>query len=227
MDHVNYFITVMHHESKLSRYFGKLRWIGYLLYNWIRFYKWLMYALACVINILLLFFYQIGYFFGDQLYREIFLLGLIILGLSIYVMIIYGLRNVPVIWREARRKALAENPLGKWNLSNAITFLQTFPIEVAMDETFYYFTFALFTLIGLLYDHLFFIYQLTFIIRIELLKGVVSAVWLRRSQLVLTLILIILIFYYFSMVGFLWFPEQIPHQRCSKLYECVIITFDL
>lgn len=217
----------MYHESKLSRYFGKLKWIGFLLYNCIRFYKWLMYIVACVINILMLFYYQVDYGFSSPLFREIFLLGIISLGLSGYVMIVYGMRNIPVIATESRRKALEQHPLGIWVPSNRFLFVKLFIKGVVDDETFYYFSYALFTLVALLYDHLFFIYQLTFIVRIELLRGVVSAVWLRWSQLVLTLLLIVLIFYYFAMVSFLWFPEQIPHQRCSKLYECVIVVFDL
>jgi hypothetical protein len=227
LEKTNYFISVMHHESRLSRYFGKLKIAGYLLYTCIRYYKWLMYLLACVVNVLLLFYYQVGYSFGAPFYREIFLIALVSLGLVGYVMLVYGFRNIPVIIQETKRKALSEHPLGLWKSSNRLSFVKMLVKGVLDDEVCYFFSYFVFTLVALLYSHLFLIYQLSFIVRIELLRGVVSAVWLRWSQLALTLLLIVLIFYYFAMVSFLWFPEQIPHQRCSKLYECVIMVFDL
>lgn len=211
----------------MSRYFGRVRWIGYLLYDSIPNYRSLMYLLGCVINILLLFYYQVGYSFRSPFFREIFVLGMVTLGLSSYVTIIYGIRNIPVIVTETKRRALLGSPLGKWTASSVTAYAKSLIMGVIRDESFYYATFALFTVIGLWYDHLVFIYQLSFVVRIELLQGVVSAVWLRRSQLILTLLLIVMIFYYFAMVGYMWFPEQFPHQRCSKLYECVVVTFDL
>lgn len=224
---MNYFILIMRHESMLYSFFVKLKWFGYFMYDAIPFYVWFMYTLGCLINILILFYYQRGYSFSDNMYPQIFFLGLITLCVACYIVIIYGIRNIPVIIKESKRRALLESPIKQWTAKIIFSCVRQIFMDCFMNETFYYLTFAIFTLLGLMFDHLFFIYQLSFLLRIDLLKGVVSAVWLRKTQLMLTFLLLVLIFYYFAIIAFQWFPEQIPHRRCDRLYECLIVTFDL
>lgn len=227
MEKINYFILIMRHESKLYSFFVRLRWIGYLLYYAVPFYVWLMYAIGCIINILILFYYQSSSTFSTYMYKETFVLGLISFCLAGYIVIIYGTRNIPVIVQESKRRALSENPFKRWTLRNTFSCIRQICMGCVKDDTFYFLTFGIFSLLGLLINHLFFIYHLTFLLRIDLLKGVVSAVWLRKTQLFLTFLLLVLIFYYFAIIAFQSFPEQIPHQRCTKLFECLITTFDL
>lgn len=227
MEKMNYFILVMQHEGNLTTYFSKLKWVGYLLYNAVPFYIVLMYLLAVIINILIVFYYQIGYSFSEPMYNVILLLGLVTVCLSGYVFFIFFLRNIPVIVKESKQKALNENPFKKWTWKNSISWVKQTIIGTIKDESFYYATFVLFSILGVLFNHLFFIYQLSFVLRIDLLRGAVSAVWIRGTQLILTLLLLIVIFYYFAIVAFQWFPRHVPHQRCNKLYECLITTFDL
>ena len=87
--------------------------------------------------------------------------------------------------------------------------------------------YVIFAIAGAVYSYLFFIFHLMDLLRIDVLKNIVSAIWIRRVPLVLTFMLFLLLEYYFTLIGFLLFHDQYPNKRCFKLSECFFETFDL
>ena len=227
LEEVNYFIMVMRHESRLQIFFSRLKWIGYLLYDCVQYFIWIMYLIGAIINILLLFFYKENYPRGDPYNRIITVMGSIDLYLSIYVVFIFTIRNMPVIFGDSKDQIREELFNQPWRFKHSLKLAYRIISRLGTNELVYFSFYILSNIVGLVHDQLAFIFQLTFVVKIDLLLFVASAVWIRKTQLFLTFLLLLLIFYYYSLVGFEFFPEMYPHLRCTKLYECLMITFDL
>lgn len=112
-----------------------------------------------------------------------------------------------------------------WNF--IITVVKCF-LKCLLDFEYMYQTlYLLFSIFGLVSSYVFFIFHLSDFMRIDVLKGVVSAIYIRRTSLMLTFLLFLLFQYYFTLIGYLAFYQQYPNQRCYKLWECLFQTFDL
>ena len=75
-------------------------------------------------------------------------------------------------------------------------------------------------------------------LRIKLLKNVVKAVWIPRVELILTLIVFVLIQYYFTVAGYIFYSEHYNADAvdsdgedftillCQSLWRCFVVTLD-
>jgi hypothetical protein len=137
-----------------------------------------------------------------------------------------GISQGPLHLLCSLRSVRARKLTGALSLPDYLAVLSLVAKRVLRDDLIWYITYGAFGLLGIVVNPLFFMFQLSFILRIPLLKGVVSAIWTRKAVLMLTFLLLILIFYFFSLFGFLFFYEDYPNKRCTYLYECIIATFD-
>ena len=95
------------------------------------------------------------------------------------------------------------------------------------DDFGYYLAYLVSSILALQVTPLFSILHLSFVVRIDLLKNVISAVWLRKSQLFLTFAFLVMVFYYFALIGYKYIADHYPYQRCTRLFDCLVSTFDL
>ncbi len=65
-----------------------------------------------------------------------------------------------------------------------------------------------FVVVGLTVHPFFFAFTMTDFLRTEYLKNVVRAVWQPRRELMLTLVLFIILEYYFSLIGFIFYDDD-------------------
>ena len=73
----------------------------------------------------------------------------------------------------------------------------------------------------------FLLWHLVELLRIELLTNVVTAIWNKASPMLLSLMLFLLIEYYYTIIGFSYWNYMYPNQRCMTLWECFLENFDL
>jgi len=91
----------------------------------------------------------------------------------------------------------------------------------------YYSLFIVVAILGLVVHPFFFVIQLFDVLRNEILKNVVKAVWDPRVQLLLTFIVFLLCEYYFTLIGYTFFSQHyIMGTRCQSLWQCFFSTFD-
>ena len=183
--------------------------------------------LGIVINLLICFCYQTPFVpHANEYYTAIFILGIVDVGLTCMLIFTNGISQGPLHYLCSLRSVRARIITGQLSFTDHIAVLALAARRVIKDDLIWFITYGIFGLLGLVVNPLFFMFQLSFILRIPLLKGVVSAIWTRKAVLMLTFLLLILIFYFFSLFGFLFFYEDYPNKRCTYLYECVIATFD-
>ena len=180
-----------------------------------------MYLMSVAINVLLMFYYK-----NSTRPVDLALNTLIVVDLftSIYVCSMVALRNVPVLIAYLNVSVQPK----KTNLKSWISYIFNFSKTLLFEDEFgFYLLYLVANILSLRFNPLFCIVHLSFIVRIDLLSNVVSAVWLRRWQLLLSFLLLIMIFYYFALLGFSYISTHYPLRRCEKLIDCIISTFDL
>ena len=106
-----------------------------------------------------------------------------------------------------------------------ITALKSILILLSDFEIVFNTIYIMFVVVGLTLHPFFFAFTLTDFLRTEYLKNVVKAVWQPRRELMLSLILFIILEYYFSLIGFLFYDDDYS-GRCESFWICFITTFD-
>lgn len=92
-------------------------------------------------------------------------------------------------------------------------------------EIVYYTIYILFVVVGITLHPFFFVFCMTDFLRTEYLKNVVRAVWQPRAELVLSLILFIILEYYFTLIGYMVYYDDYQGM-CDELWVCFFTTFD-
>ena len=105
-------------------------------------------------------------------------------------------------------------------------FLKGFFTVLMNIELLYYLAYGILAFLAINYHSFFFAFHLSFILlRYPTLRNVIRAVWEPKIQLFLTLILFILLEYYFTIFAYLKFYNYY-NERCENLYMCLLETFD-
>lgn len=92
-------------------------------------------------------------------------------------------------------------------------------------EFLYYIIYILMIMSGLGIHPFFFVFNLSDIFRIDELKNVIQSVWIPRKQLLLAFFLLILVEYYFALIGYINFYDQF-NNHCDRFWVCFFTTFD-
>ena len=93
-------------------------------------------------------------------------------------------------------------------------------------ELLYYLAYGILAFVATYIHPFFFVFHLSeILIRYPTLRNVIRAVWEPKTHLFLTLVLFILIEYYFTIIAFTFFYSYY-NGRCNSLYICLIETFD-
>ena len=133
-----------------------------------------------------------------------------------------------MLWRDyVERMRSSKDSVVKKRVDLIVTLLRAFLTSLSNFEFLYQTLYLLFAILGIFSSYIFFLFHLTDFMRIDLLKSIVSAIWIRKIPLLLTFLLFLLFEYYFTLIGYTLFYEQYPNQRCNNLYECFFETFDL
>lgn len=63
-------------------------------------------------------------------------------------------------------------------------------------------------------------------LRYPLLRNIILSFWEPKMALLLTLLLIVIFNYYFSLFSYIVFPDLYTNNKCSSLLVCMVSTFD-
>jgi len=129
------------------------------------------------------------------------------------------------------RAANLDNPF--WN---AIRWIQNILFNMyylILDVEFmYHFFFLFFSLVGNWYPQFFAVHMLDLSLRSPTVRNVLSAVTLNGKSILLTGLLVLVILYIYSMIGFFKFSEdysgsQTPgYLGCGTLFQCLLSTIE-
>ena len=91
----------------------------------------------------------------------------------------------------------------------------------------YNIAFVVFAVLGILYNYFYFSMHLVESInRSTTLRNVLKAIWNPRKQIMVTLILLFLVEYFFTILVFLFFYNDVDGQLCHRMDTCLITIFD-
>lgn len=99
-------------------------------------------------------------------------------------------------------------------------------LRVLMNvEVAYYLTYAVLAFIATFVHPFFFAFHLTeFLVRYATLRNILKSVWEPKTALLLTFVLIIIIIYFITIMGYVFFESSYA-GRCESLLFCVFETF--
>ena len=93
-------------------------------------------------------------------------------------------------------------------------------------DVIYYLSYGSLAFLGVMIHPFFFAFHLTeILIRYPTLKNVVKAVWEPRQSLILTLLLMIIMVYSFTLFAYLFFHDDY-NGNCESVSICFLFTFD-
>ena len=134
-----------------------------------------------------------------------------VIGFIIWILI--TLKRAPILCKPVKDKFEAwkneQSQIGTGKYVFSYIQMQFNCVWVCLSNIDYMFhtLYVIFAVVGLAYSYLFFIFHLMDLLRIDVLKNIVSAIWIRRVPLVLTFMLFLLLEYYFTLIGFLLFHK--------------------
>lgn len=242
------FIKIMRHEEKLRLFFNKNKISG-LIVNHEKLWKKSAFYINILINFIIIVSYTSKfvpkdatisqrnyirlnepYFFEekefDQTWTVIIVLGTINLILGSTVVVLFLIKKAPLMIRHVWEGFFET----KMNLffkiwKGFLKVLISFYICLNDMEFLYYIIYILMIMSGLGIHPFFFVFNLTDYLKIDELKNVIQAIWIPRKQLLLSLFLLILVEYYFSLIGYIDFYDQY-NQHCNRFWICIFTTFD-
>ena len=146
------------------------------------------------------------------------------------MLFLHFLKNLKIITKEAREK-YEENVIGISGIkkcSHILSYILECFVKCQMDfETFYYCMYELFAVLGITVSMSFLIWHLVKLLRYDLQKNVVTAIWNKASPMLLSFMLFQQIEYYYTIVGYTYYYYMYPNQRCMTLWNCFLENFDL
>ena len=162
-------------------------------------------------------------------------LAIIVVGANLAIRVPYNIQKYRV--REAdikkREKKADDAPLETEavKLWNKISGIYTTSEMIIMDiQISYQMLYLIFTILGLVYHPFFYCFCLTYlIVRSKILINVLRAVYGPRKQIVLTLFLLIIVTYMFSILAYSQFHSDYNNSlgnSCYSLWSCLVVTFD-
>ncbi|CAD8131502.1 unnamed protein product [Paramecium pentaurelia] len=244
-------IQIMRHEEEMNRFYKQYKIIGFFA-NYIQLWKDLAFYLTLIINIMIIgsFSHQSDperpkddvsnealneyvFFRKDEWTQTstkelISALGYAMMICSLFVVLFVLARIAPLIIKKAlQRKPLLE---GQGMIRLLINWLAKFFFVLfycLQDfQLVYYLGYGALSVIGTLVHPFFFCFHLTVIlIRYPTLSNVVRAVTMPWQQLVLTLLLIIIITYIFTLIAFYALQEPFGLD-CKEVSICFLQIFD-
>jgi len=235
MEQADYLIKNMKHDEKLSRIFNKYKIFG-LLANHVTLWEYASFYIGIALNIIIISSYSEDYGSTPHLFLDpskdtmsiITTLGILNLVFSSLVVANFFLKRAPLllgdIWKGffSRKFNIIKTPL-----RFVFKLIHSLLRGLKDFDILYYCLVMFFALMGLLVHPAFFFFQLTDFLRNELLKNVVKAVWNPRISLGLTLLVFILLEYYFAIIGFSVFGLHYDGgAACQSLWDCFLQTFD-
>ena len=83
------------------------------------------------------------------------------------------------------------------------------------------------TCLGIGLDPFYYTYLVTYLIyKSETLLSVLQAVWIPRYQILLTIVLMFLVTYVFTVYSYYYYASQYPDNTCYSLWACFISSYD-
>ncbi|CAD8168125.1 unnamed protein product [Paramecium pentaurelia] len=237
-------IEVCKHEEYLKRLFDRQKYLA-LLTDYVKLWRELAFFLTLFLNLFILFSFDgtVGdrvqdYIFFSQ-YQDfnpvitktiIYIIGIVMTGLSLFVVSFYLLKNAPLILKRAwLQKGLFDdqdpNPLFIL-IDMFYKFIQTILSFLQEVEVMYYIAYGLFAILGTFYHPLFFIFHLTEILfRYPTLKNIILSVYRPRTQLILTFFLLFLLVYVFTIFAY-WRLSNEFAGYCDTLLYCFMMNIE-
>jgi hypothetical protein len=80
--------------------------------------------------------------------------------------------------------------------------------------------------VGLLIHPFFFGILMLDFVRTKLLKNVIRAVWYPRDILILSFIFFLILVYFFAVIAYIVYYDQIEYGYCDTMWICYIKIFD-
>lgn len=257
------FIRTMKHEEKLAKLFNKNKLIG-VIFNHEKLWKDLAFITNLVINAIIIASYSEYYpnlesfavdpegavayarkyeprFFLDETLNDtlivIYVIGISNIVFSGLVVLFFLLKRAPLILEEkdvwSGFQEMKINRFKKLLIAIIKCFYCLYLFASDFDFV-YYSAYISFSIAGLAVHPFLFCFHLIDFLRIDLLKNVVKSIWIPRKQLLLTLMILILEEYYFSLLAYIFFYDQVTARfensgsvfYCESFWKCWIIIFD-
>jgi hypothetical protein len=107
-------------------------------------------------------------------------------------------------------------------------FIPSFFRSLFTAESIFYMCQLTFSYLGIFYHNFFYGFMLVeVILRVSVLKGVVLAIYTPRVQIFVTLILFLILVYYFTLFAISYFDQQFPNQNDTKnIIDCFMRMLD-
>ena len=265
MHNKDLFVRTMIHEEKLNKLFNKNKFIG-LIFNHEKLWKDLAFLTNLVINGIIIASYSEYYpslinfavipsiaindarkyeprFFLqgelDSTLIVIVVIGISNIVFSGLVVLFFLLKRAPLILEEKEVwDGFFEMKINRFKKLLVVMMRCFYSLFLfASDFDFvYYSAYISFSILGLVVHPFLFCFHLIDFLRIDLLKNVILSIWLPRKQLILTFLILILEEYYFSLIAYIFFYDQVTAQLdsttnvttyyCESFWKCWMQIFD-
>ena len=237
MDQSPLIIQKMRREEELLKKFNEYKLVGFIA-NRQRLWEFGAFYTNLFLNIIILSSYSVRY--ADPLNDpHLFMMndfegtsnvingiGIANIVLSSLVVFLFFIRRAPLLYAPIW-KDYSEIPWGFTKVITTILNIVKTAYAWLTDFDFaYYAAYIAFALLGLLLHPFFFVFHLSDFLRIELLKNVIKAIWRPRKPLLLTLLIFLLVQYFFTIVGYTFFNDNYVQGSCDTLWKCFFTTFD-
>lgn len=250
------FIKIMLHEERIKTIFNKSKILGQILTNE---YIWenSSFYLNLALNFIIIASFSEFYNGSEKLseskefirlwrpslfgleyeltFRILNILGATNLAFSSLVVLIFFFKKSPIItikvWNVQNK---SKNYLMRF-LSFIINIFLSLRICLTDFSFLYYMFYIAFLILGLAYHPFFYAFHLCDFLRISILKNVLKAIWNPKKQILLTLVVLMLVEYYFSLISYAFFynhyyeeinEEEFVRWRCNSLWKCFFSTYD-
>jgi len=223
----------MNHENSLRETFRNYKILGFL--NSMQdYWEPIAFVNAIINNCLILLYYDKTfddvYQFSSGRKTALFCFGVSLTIICLIMMFLHFLKRYAIITKYAKRKFI-DNSFGLSGCKKFQVMLtyywESFVSLISDFETLYYFSYLIFALLGITISMSFLIWHLVKLLRYDLLKNVVTAIFNKASPMLLSFMLFWLIEYYYTILGYSFYYDQYPNQRCLTLWECFLTNFDL
>lgn len=262
------FIRTMIHEEKLNKIFNKNKYIA-IIFNHEKLWKDLAFITNLVINGIIIASYSEFFpsttnfaldpqeaisfarkyeprFFLDPSLNDtlivIYVIGISNIVFSGLVVLFFLMKRAPLILEEkdvwSGFQEMKINRFKKLLIAIVKSFYCLYLFASDFDFV-YYSAYISFSIAGLVVHPFLFCFHLIDFLRIDLLKNVIKSIWIPRKQLLLTFLILILEEYYFSLLSYIFFYEEvtfsidsdangnpIPVFYCESFWKCWMTIFD-
>ena len=240
---VLYYLEALEYAKKRKDFYKKIPLLQ-IFFDQYYFWKDTCLITTLFINIIILLSYyqidspsdKIGYslmFNENYSYYTILLfkyLSIFHLTTSFIALITYLIQNfAKYTWIDIKKKDICYEIVTYRKKSySSVKLIILFLSRLLTDKEFLYNILnVVFGFLGILIDYFFFSYHLLeLVIRLGTLKNVILSIWKPKKQIVVTLMLFIIIEYYFTIFIFLFYPDDVEAKLCYRMDTCLITIFD-